>query len=81
MNTAHQTDAKIGHWRSICCHCDLLEIADESDIEWVEAQRSYNLTVNVWQTQREALLEIRAGTQDVASLAEIGEMLAGLGEV
>ena len=81
MNAAHQTDAKIGHWHSICCHCDLLEIADERDTEWIKAQRSYGINVSVWETQREALLEIRAGTLSATSLAEIDGMLTDLGEV
>lgn len=73
---AHLTDAKIGRWYSICCHCDLRDVADESDIEWIKAQRGYGCNVSVWETRREALLEIREGTQDAASLAEIDTMLA-----
>lgn len=82
MKIEHPEDIKIGHWWSICCHLDLYEIQNQSDLTDVQEMVQSNLTdddwphVDIWEAQGEALLEIRSRWRDSEVITEIDMMLA-----
>lgn len=84
MKTTDINDIKIGQWWTICCHLDLEEIKTDKDLEdvkemahnaWIEEDFP---KIDIWETQLEALLEIRKGWRDPKVIAEIDELIAGI---
>ncbi len=81
MKITNPQDVKIGHWYTLCCHMDLAIIETQSNLDNVlhEFLDFKDPIVEVWETQREALLEIRVGWGDYPNIqAEIDEMIASI---
>ena len=79
MEEFKKEDVKLGMWYSICCHKDLYKIKNESDMKEVQDMVGEYDTLEIWDTEKEALLDIRKTWGDSKEeLAEIDERLAKL---
>ncbi|KKM63639.1 hypothetical protein LCGC14_1509420 [marine sediment metagenome] len=85
MVATKRDDLLVSRWATFCCHLDLFQIKNEQDVEYymkhLHPDSVENLgPVHVWDTQKEALEDIRTwwnpenyGAADV--IAEIDERL------
>jgi len=82
MKINDSKNVKIGCWWTTCCHLDLCEIKTQVELDdflewsasWFENKEPPH--IEVWETQREALLEIRTRWHDLDTIAEIDAILA-----
>ena len=72
------TQVKIGMWASQCCQCDLHQISTDAEIETILEDWDEGISYDVWETKREALLDIREGFNDKKELLIIDKMLLDL---
>jgi len=80
MKIKNPKQIKIGLWASQCCHCDLHQISTDTEIETILEDWDDGVDYDVWETKREALLEIRKGFDDKKELLIIDKMLADIKE-
>lgn len=84
MKITNPDDIKIGHWYTICCHLDMDQIKNDNDLEYAKEHavewfiEEEPPAIHIWETQLEALLEIRKGWRDSEVIAEIDELIAGI---
>ena len=75
MKIKDPTQVKIGLWTSQCCHCDLHQIVTGTEIETIIEDWDQGISYDVWETKREALIDIRKGFNDIKELHLIDKML------
>lgn len=80
MKLVDASQLVIGHWATICCHLDLVQIESQDDIDYFSSFIDDEISAEIWQTRKEALIEIRShfnpdiGLNDEA-IAEIDRLL------
>jgi len=80
MRNIDWRQAQVGYWYTWCCHLDLSQIVDETDL--AECLEEWELDSDlpphtVWKTRRDALLDIRdQWTRYPDVIAEIDALLA-----
>ena len=72
---------KIGMWATQCCHRDLYQISTDTEIENILEDWDDGVSHDVWETKREALLDIRKGFDGKEELLFIDKMLADTKEI
>ena len=76
MNKITNTsELKLGLWASQCCHCDLHEIKTEEEIAEIIGDWEEGISYDVYNSKKEALLDIRKGFGDLKTLNEIDKMI------
>jgi hypothetical protein len=71
---------KKGLWASGCCYRDLYQIATDDQIQIIIEDWDEGISHDVWETKREALLDIRKEFDDPRDLASIDSMIAHIDE-
>ena len=70
MRITKPEDIKIGQWRSMCCHEDLRQIEDQEEVDWIIDfwdEIGGISSPSVWDTKKNALLDMRKGVVDNAN--------------
>lgn len=86
MKIENPDNIKINHWYTYCCHLDLYPIETQNELEDIQSQLSsedYELCPEIWETQKEALLEIRERWQRSGypkAVSEIDEILSKISQ-
>ena len=83
MKIVNPEDVKVGHWYTGCCHRDLVQILTQADLEEVIdiITDGDGETVDIWDSQIEALQQIRqwmVNSSQESDVAEIDMMLKEL---
>ena len=68
-------DVKIGQWYTMCCHKDLDMIKTQQEIQEVKGMIGEYDTLEIWETEKEALLSIREMWDSKDEIKEIDDRL------
>lgn len=75
MKITKPEDIKIGQFFTCCCHLDLAEIETKEDVLSLVEDMGDDQDYEIWDTKKNALLDIREGWNTPEEINEIDEML------
>jgi uncharacterized protein YbaR (Trm112 family) len=68
-------EIKIGMWACPCCHRDLYQIQTEEEINTIIEDWDEGISHDVYDSKKEALLDIRKGFTDIKTLNVIDKII------